>query len=241
MTPSYWLDLFTFETWTEFLAAGAAVSGFRENRWKTVQTMKPGDILLCYLTGVSRWIGILEVTGPPFKGNKPIWKVNDFPARVPVKLVGKLDAAFGIPVIEMKDKLSIFQNLKNPHAWTGYFRGSPQKWNQKDGEAIVTAMKYAQSHPVERPFDPAKLKKVPPILKTAKGASVTIPDDTDDEAEVDVPPKKSTVASPVAGAAEGTAHSEIQWLLLKLGSDMGLDVWVAKNDKSKSYKGQPFS
>jgi hypothetical protein len=59
---SYWLDLFTGTTWEEFLAAGGEISGFRERRWKTVQQMKPDDYLLCYLTGISRWIGVLEVT-----------------------------------------------------------------------------------------------------------------------------------------------------------------------------------
>ena len=56
---NYWLDLFSGTTWREFLDAGAKVSGFREGRWKTLQQMKPGDYLLCYLTGVSRWIGVL--------------------------------------------------------------------------------------------------------------------------------------------------------------------------------------
>ena len=37
MEPTYWLDLFTHQTWQEFLAAGANVSGFRENRWNTVE------------------------------------------------------------------------------------------------------------------------------------------------------------------------------------------------------------
>ena len=186
--------------------------------------------------GIGRWIGILEVVGAPFKDKKPIWKVSEFPARVPVKLIGKLDPVFGVPVIEMQDKLSIFQNLKSPHAWTGHFRGSPHKWKQQDGEAVVAAVKDAGAHPVERPFDPAKLKKVPPILKTAKGASVTIPEKEEAETLPDEPVRTSP-----AVVAEGTAHNEIQWLLLKLGGDLGLDVWVAKNDKSKSYKGQPFS
>jgi hypothetical protein len=61
MAVSYWLDLFTYQTWTEFLAAGGQVSGFRQKRWNTVKQMKPGDILLCYLTGISRWIGLLEI------------------------------------------------------------------------------------------------------------------------------------------------------------------------------------
>jgi hypothetical protein len=56
---SYWLDLFTGTTWDEFKAAGAKVSGFREYRWSTVQKIKLGDYLICYLTGISRFIGIL--------------------------------------------------------------------------------------------------------------------------------------------------------------------------------------
>jgi hypothetical protein len=170
MQITYWLDLFTNQTWTEFLDAGAQVSGFRENRWKTLQAMKPGDILLCYLTGVSRWIGLLEVTGPAFKDDTLIWSANDFQARIPVKLIAKLDALTGIPVVEMKEKLSIFQNLKSPHAWTGRFRGSPYRWKSEDGAAVVAAILDAVTHPVERPFEFAKLNKMPPIW--SKGVRV---------------------------------------------------------------------
>lgn len=55
----YWLDLFTGTTWNEFVAAGGDVSGFRENRWNTVQEIRPGDYLLCYLTGPSRSVAVL--------------------------------------------------------------------------------------------------------------------------------------------------------------------------------------
>jgi hypothetical protein len=243
MQPVYWLDLFTHQTWTEFLAADANVSGFRENRWKTVQIMKQGDILLCYLTGVSRWIGLLEVTGEPFKSTTPIWANNSFPARVPVKLISQLDRLDAVPVIEMRDKLSIFQNLKSPHAWTGRFRGSPYKWNQADGQAVVAAIREAEAHPIKRPFDQSKLKKVPPILRTSKVGAVTVPDDEEDEAQ----PQLKDALTPSAALPneiepkEATAHTEVQWLLLKLGSDMGLDVWVAKNDRSKTFNGHALS
>jgi hypothetical protein len=40
---------------------------------------------------------------------------------------------------------------------------------------------------------------------------------------------------------EATAHTEIQWRLIKFGNDMGLDVWVAKNDKNRKYNGQAFA
>jgi len=35
-------------------------------------------------------------------------------------------------------------------------------------------------------------------------------------------------------------HEEVQWLLLNLGSEMGLDVWVARNDKGREINGRRF-
>jgi hypothetical protein len=65
---------------------------------------------------------------------------------------------------------------------------------------------------------------------------------------VTVPPKDDAAPSPHAtpprGAdteAEITAHTEIQWMLLRLGSDLGLDVWVARNDRSQLSNGQRFA
>lgn len=38
----------------------------------------------------------------------------------------------------------------------------------------------------------------------------------------------------------GTVHTEMQYLLLRLGGDMGFDVYVASNDTSREWKGQPL-
>ncbi len=43
---TYWLNLFSWKTWQEFLAAGAETSGFREHRWSAVQKINVGDYLL---------------------------------------------------------------------------------------------------------------------------------------------------------------------------------------------------
>jgi hypothetical protein len=69
----YWLDLFTAVTWQEFLDAGGKVSGFRESRWSTLQKVKPGDYFLCYVTGISRWIGVLEITSEAFRDTATVW------------------------------------------------------------------------------------------------------------------------------------------------------------------------
>jgi len=226
---NYWLNLFTGTTWNEFKTAGANVSGFRESRWKTVQRIKPGDYFLCYLTGVSRFIGILEVTDTPYKDKTPIWKDEDFPCRLKVKVVTELMPDMAVPVFELRDKLSFFKKLTSPHAWTGHFRASPAKWESTDGEAVVQAILDAQQNPVSRPVDERKLKYRPKALK-AKIGSVTVPEREEDELFKEEPEGKKP-----------KEHTEIQWHLLKLGADMGFDLWVARNDKNKSWDDKKFT
>lgn len=232
MNPTYWLNLFSHKTWTEFLAAGGNVSGFRDGRWKMAQKIKPGDRMLCYLTGVSRWIGLLEVTGAAYLEETPIWEDAAFPVRLPVKALIALEAETAVPIIDLKERLSIFEDLANPHAWTGRVRGSPAKWQFADGEAVVAALRDAEENPVHREFDPAKLARRPPILKSSGGESVTVPDGRDEEQPDE---------TPVDPQQEATEHTEIQWLLAKLGNDIGLDVWIARNDRNRTYNGKAFT
>lgn len=227
---SYWLDLFTGTTWQQMMKAGGTVSGFRENRWKTVQRIKPGDYLLCYLTGISRFVGILEVTSQPYKDDAPIWNDDVFPCRLDVKPITTLTPETAVPIEDLRDTLSIFQDLKSPHAWTGHLRGSPAQWKASDGEAIVSALEEAQSNPVKRPVDPTKLARRPRALSTKLGP-VTVPD-AEETTEVTPPP------SPIK---EATEHTEIQYRLLKLGTDMGFAAWVASNDRNRDYNGKKLS
>lgn len=145
MARTYWLDLFSVETWQEFRAHGGDVSGFTEFRWPRVQRMKPGDYMLCYLTGASRWVGVLEVTGEAFQDAEPIWSGNEFPSRIPVRTLIALDPEYGVPVLDMRDELTVFKGLTNPNLWSGPFRGSPAKWKATDGEAIVKALEAAKA------------------------------------------------------------------------------------------------
>ena len=85
-----------------------------ESRWKMVQKIKPGDYLLCYLTGVSRFIGILEVTSEAFKDSTPIWKDEAFPCRLGVKVVSKLKPETAVPVQQLRDVLTGFSEHEQP-------------------------------------------------------------------------------------------------------------------------------
>lgn len=228
--PTFWLDLFTGKTWHEFVEAGASVNGFRESRWATVKRISPGDYLLCYLTGVSRFIGMLEVISEPYKDTSPIWQDEEFPCRLKTQVVVALTPETAVPISHLKEQLSIFQHLTSPHAWTGRVRGSPSRWKESDGEAVLQALLEAQVNPVPRPVDPKKLARRPRALK-AKIGTVTVPETDNEEG----------VPDQAAASIEPTEHTEIQYLLLTLGAEMGFDVWVARNDRNRLMRGQKFS
>jgi len=225
---TFWLDLFTGSTWQEFINAGASVSGYRDSRWNTVQQIRPRDYLLCYLTGLSRFIGVLEVTSEAFRDTTPIWNDEAFPCRVEVTPVVALTPETAIPIHELRDVLTIFENLKSPVAWTGHVRGSPARWKSSDGEAILQALLQAKEHPVIRPVSEASLGRRPKAWKGPSGP-VTVPEPDGGEEDGSTPPQAEQ---------EPRIHSDVQYQLVKLGSDMGLDVWVARNDRGVTVNGR---
>jgi hypothetical protein len=126
--------------------------------------------------------------------------------------------------MSLKDELKLFKGLKSRNAWTGFFRGSPAEFTQEDGEAIARAIKNAAENPVELEYDERKYRRKTKTYGSKIGA-VTVPEEHDEDLRNNLPEK------------EETTHEEIQWLLLKLGSDLGLDVWVARNDRNRTHNG----
>ena len=228
MSSKYWLDLFTGQTWEEFLSNGAKVSGFRENRRKVAEKVQPGDFFICYLTGLSRFIGLLEVKSKCYRDSKPIWKNEVFPIRFEVELLLKLDPKNALPVLTLRDRLSIFDGIEPGSQWSGFFRGSPAEFKSQDAEIIVKSMEEASQNPVARDYDERKYWRHSKLYESKKAGLVTVP-----EADLEEP-------SAIDTEFEEVTHEEIQWLLLKLGSDLGLSVWVARNDRNKQYKGSSF-
>lgn len=231
----YWLNLFTWTTWQEFLNAGGDISGFRSSKWRTVQRMMPGDYLLCYMTGLSRFFAILEVTGKPFRDEVPIWEEEVFPCRIPVRVIMSLSPEHAVPVKSLRSQLSYFQDMKSPNSWSGHFRSSPIEEKPEDARVVVEALEDAERDPIAREYDPRKLERRVNVYKTKSG-KVSIPESDEDEAD-----ELDTEAVSVTQAQSGVTHEEIQWLLLHIGEQMGLDLWVANNDRHKSFDGNEFS
>ncbi len=105
----------------------------------------------------------------------------------------------------------------------------------KDGDLILELLQQAQANPVKRAVDQRLLRRRPSYIKvdipkgkTTISTVVSVPEPE--------PEPSPTVATPEEVVAT-TRHTEIQYNLLQLGIDLGLDVWVAKNDRTKTFKG----
>jgi len=219
---NYWLDLFTGTTWEEFQKAGAHVTGFREHNRKRASKIRPGDIFLCYLTGVKRWVGLLEATSELFEDTSPIWAEEVFPIRFKTKPLVMLKPEHGAPMENLEGRLSFFQAGAAPGSWSGLVRGSPTKYQKADGEAIAECIRHAESVPVSRPVDPKKLKRSSNLYKLHNQM-----DDQEIETVVTVPIEDDEEQVEVVGNGAPT-HTEIQWRLLDLGSQMGLNIWAPR-------------
>src|SRR5690349_11653369 len=158
---NYWLDLFTGTTWDEFRKAGATISGFSKNRRALAEKINAGDIFICYLTGVMRWVGVLEVVSST-NDTSPIWKEADFPVRFTVRPLILLNAEQGIPMDELEGRVDFYQGLPDRGKFKGFLRGSPSLFKcQEDGHLIHELLQKAAKQPIIRPVDPKKLARKP--------------------------------------------------------------------------------
>ncbi|OFW16912.1 MAG: hypothetical protein A3H27_07960 [Acidobacteria bacterium RIFCSPLOWO2_02_FULL_59_13] len=224
---NYWLDLFSGTTWKEFKEAGSRITGFSQRMRRSQIKVKAGDIFLCYLTGVMRWVGALEVVGKS-NDQRRIWKDAEFPIRFEVKSLVMLDPEYGILMKKLAGKVDFYRGPQDAGKFRGFVRMSPNLFKRnEDGKLILTLLQEAQNNPKAEPVDPKKLARKPFFKAEARKGKITV------SALVTVPePVSETETAPSA-----TVHTEMQYHLLELGADMGLDVWVARNDRSKVWKG----
>lgn len=237
---NYWLSLFTGKTWEEFQKAGSDVSGFSKGSQKTVDKIEKEDILLCYITGIMHWVGALEVIGPS-DDTRQIWNLGDnseklnFPVRLAVKPILTLNPEYGVPMKELEGKVSFYGNPDDRRkGFKGFIRRSSTKFKENDGKYVFELLKEAKKNPVIKEIDYKKMGNIP-LYKVKRGTKdiiVTIP-----ETESNSPANDNIYNKDFSSTNE---HTKIQYYLLNLGSKMGLNVWVAKNDRSKAHNNISF-
>ena len=87
---AYYIDLFSPETYRAFCDSNRDITGVRDNRRRTAANIKPGDKFICYMTKLSRWIGVLEASSGYFIDNQPVFMESDDPFVVRFRISPKV-------------------------------------------------------------------------------------------------------------------------------------------------------
>jgi len=75
----YYTDLFAPETYQAFGNSDRQVSGYRMSQKAMAKKIQIGDKFVCYMTKLSRWIGILELVSEYYTDDTPIFYPDDDP------------------------------------------------------------------------------------------------------------------------------------------------------------------
>ena len=227
---AYYTDLFSPETYEAFTQSDQSISGFRPRQKSAASQIRPGDKLICYVTKVSRWVGILEVTSEYFEDSTPLFYLEDDPfvIRFRVKPQVLLPKKKAVPIHEdhVWEALSFTQSYqKNSSHWTGKMRNSLNLLSQEDGgflEELLERQKIG-GHTYELDEDHYRKLVGQRIRREDKVVSVSVPQE--DEAEV------------VARDEQTIRESyQIQALLARIGEAMGFTVWLPRSDRSNIIK-----
>lgn len=148
---AYFTNLFSAETYRRFLLSDRKTAGYRETQHR-VSALRPDDKLVCYVTRVSRWVGLLEVVEGPFREQTPIFTEIDDPyvLRFRVCPIVLLPIEDGVPIRHptIWNALSFTRNLKpRSTAWAGKFLTSLVRLSADDGSCVETALKTQMKDP----------------------------------------------------------------------------------------------
>jgi predicted RNA-binding protein len=224
---AYYLDLFSPETYEAFSKSDMTVSGFRPRQKNAAQRIKPGDKLLCYMTKLSRWVGVLEITSPHFENSTPIFypESDPFVVRFKVRPLIWLPKEKAVPIHEdeLWDRLSFTKGQdRGSSTWTGKVRASLVQLSAADGKLIEEALVRQQSGGRVYEVNEQQYAKHTKhkVRSTEKVVTVSVPEEAVAE---ELPAQELEV--------EVRESIKVQSLIAKIGAKMGMSIWIPKSDR----------
>ena len=225
---AYFIDLFSPETYEAFKRSSRDISGFRLRHKEMAERITSGDILICYMTRLSRWVGALQVIEGPFIDDKPIFVAENDPfvVRFRVRSLVWLDVDKAIPIHaeNIWNGLSFTQGLeKGSTAWTGKVRGSLVRLDDKDGKLLFDLLQKQSGGGETYALDDEDTRKLAThtVNRPDKIVTVSVPEDSNQINDEEPEPEITIVRESV----------QIQALIAGIGDRMGLSIWLPRADR----------
>ena len=225
----FYTDLFSPETYQAFGTSKRDVSGFQMSQHTAAQKIHVGDKFVCYMTKLSRWIGILEVVSECYIDETPLFYPDNDPfvVRFRVRPTVWLPRDRCVPIHDNQiwDTLSFTKGTSpKDGGWTGMVRRSLNRLSDEDGAFLENLLSSQDSGGETYPVDDDRFRKLVSsrIRRADKVVTVTVPeDDADDDTDA-----HSTDPEPIRQS------SHMQALLAKCGERMGFKIWLPRNDRA---------
>lgn len=225
---AYYIDTFSPDTYEAFSKTNKDVTGVREGHASYADKLRPGDKLICYLTKISRWIGVLEVQSGSYRDETPRFQDTDDPyvIRLKVKPIAWLEKEKAIPIREdiVWNNLSLTKGQsKVGSRWTGPFRSSLNKLSDEDGKYLENLILSQLQNGANYPVDVEEYQKylTQRVRSAEKDVSVSIPENGD------------KVKEEVRDETEVRESIKVQAMLAEIGEKMGFKIWIPRNDQGK--------
>jgi hypothetical protein len=223
---TYYLNLFSPDTYETFARSDRSVSGFTIRHLNTASRIKPGDRFICYLTKLSRWFAVLEVVRGPFQDKTPLYYpvADPFIVRFSVNPIAWLPFDKAVPIFEESvwQRLSFTRGLDRSSPWTAKLRRNLRELDQEDGRFLDSLLREQSNGGTPYPLDETDLRKLAThrVRRIDRDITVSVPEATDEE---EVEPEKP---------AEVRESVRIQAILADIGDKIGMDIWVPRSDRS---------
>jgi hypothetical protein len=230
---NYYIDLFSPETAKAFEQSSRNISGFRISRKAYVENQKigSGDKLVCYVTRIQRFIGVLEIEDGPFQDNKPIFTKEDDPfiLRFKVKPNVWLPLEKSIPIHQdfVWNTLTFTKGLnKDSRKWTFMVFSSPRLWPKEDCTFLEKALLEQNQRQLDYPFSEDDLKKLRPTrirISSRKEVTVSVPEDEE----------MKTIEQMPLSEEERRNSVIVQARLAEIGEILDFKIWLPNGDRAK--------
>jgi predicted RNA-binding protein len=146
-----WIIVGSPDNFAATRSLGFTIQGIKSRHRKKAESMRPGDRIVWYITGVKAFAGYATITSSSYEDHTPIWKsrdpkkdAEDYPYRVKIQPELVLEDGDFIPA-EPVARLMTYVAKWPAANWTLAFQGNVHKIDDDDFELIATALREASA------------------------------------------------------------------------------------------------
>ena len=103
------------ENWKKTADMGWKLLGLKSTRHNVATSLRKGDRLACYETGVKHFIAVITIDGDCYEDHTPIWggkkAGEDYPYRYPIKPVVAVDESQALDAVALSQELEFPEEM----------------------------------------------------------------------------------------------------------------------------------